>query len=225
METDMQNRGPILTLVAVVALGLVLFLVNLSAAPGTPAAAPAASPAASAASPSPAAQATPFPAKARYTGDATKKDGTPVPIAITVDGTKVKAYLCDGKSIEAWFQGTQQNGELVDVKGKGQNKLEGKLDGETIKGEVSVLVGSDLVTWPYQATVTKKSDSGLYRASGSNGTTGWIVRDDGSQTGLTQPASGGAPAPAPPLDLTNIQASLQQNGGAAVTGDSNVVAG
>jgi uncharacterized protein (DUF2147 family) len=220
----MQNRGPILTLVAVVALGLVLFVVNLSAAPGTPAAAPAAAPASSA-SPAPAAQATPFPAKAKYTGNATKADGTPVPIAITVDGGKVKAYLCDGKSIEAWYQGSQQNGKLVDVKGKGQNKLEGQLDGETIKGEVTVLVGSDVVKWPYEAAVAKKADSGLYRASGANGTTGWIVRDDGSQTGITQPAGGGAPAPAPPLDLANIQASLQENGGAPVEGDTNVVSG
>ncbi len=221
----MQNRGPILTLVAVVALGLVLFLVNLSAAPGTQAAAPAAAPAATSAAPAPAAQVTPFPAKAKYTGNVTKKDGTPVPIAITVDGTKVKAYLCDGKSIEAWFQGSQQNGELVDVKGKGQNKLEGTLDGETIKGQVSVLVGSDVVTWPYEAAAAKKADSGLYRAAGANGTTGWIVQDDGSQTGLIQPPGGGQPAPAPTLDLANLQASLQQNGGAPVGGNSEVVAG
>jgi uncharacterized protein (DUF2147 family) len=220
----MQNRGPILTLVAVVALGLVLFLVNLSAAPGTQAAGPAAAPATSA-SPAPAAQATPFPAKAKYTGNAKKKDGTPVPIAITVDGTKVKVYLCDGKTIEAWFEGTQQNGELVDVKGKGQNKLDGKLDGETIKGQVSVLVGSDQVTWPYEATATKKAQSGLYRASGANGTTGWIVQDNGSQTGVTQPPGGGAPTPAPPLDTANIEASLQQNGGAPVDGNSDVVSG
>ena len=221
----MQNRGPILTLVAVVALGLVLFVVNLSAAPGTPAAAPAAPPATSSAAPAPAAQATPFPAKGKYTGDATKKDGTPVPIAITVDGAKVKAYLCDGKSIEAWFQGTQQNGELVEVKGKGNNTLTGQLDGETIKGEVSVLVAGSQVTWPYEAAVAKKADSGVYRASGANGTTGWIVRDNGSQTGITQPLGGVPPAPAPTLDLANLQASLQQNGGTAVDGNSDVVSG
>ena len=148
-----------------------------------------------------------------------------MPIAITVDGAKVKAYLCDGKTIEAWFQGTQQDGKLVDVKGKGANTLTGQLDGETIKGEVSVLVKGDQVKWPYQAAVTTKPDSGLYRASGSTGTTGWIVQDNGSQTGVIQPPAPAPPAPAPPLDLANLQASLQQNGGAPVDGNSDVVSG
>jgi len=201
----MKNRGPILTLVAVAVLGLVLFLVNLSAAPGTPPPADAAAGAAATttASAEPVAAATPFPAQASYTGKTEGKAPPEAAIAITVKGEKASSYVCDGKSVEAWYNGTAKDGKL-ELKGKGDNKLTGTLNGDTITGEVSA--GGK--TWKFTAKLAQKP-AGLYRASGGGTTTGWIRQPDGAVTGLM---SNGAPAP--PLDTATAQ---------SVEGDTAVV--
>jgi hypothetical protein len=98
-----------------------------TAAPG--AAAPGAAPEAGAAPgagapPAPGAAAEPFPAQAKYTGHT---DGIKAAIAVTVRGDKVSAYLCDGKSIEGWYQGTASGGSLR-AKGRGTNALDQGLE-------------------------------------------------------------------------------------------------
>lgn len=200
----MKNRGPILTLVVVAIFGLVMFLVNLSAAPGTPPPAAAATAAAStSASAAPAAAATPFPAQATYTGKTEGKAPPEAAIAITVKGEQASAYVCDGKSVEAWYNGTAKDGKL-DLKGKGANTLTGTLNGDTITGEVSA--GGK--TWKFTAKLVQKP-AGLYRASSGGTTTGWVRQPDGTVTGLQ---SNGAPAG--PLDTATAQ---------SVEGDTPVV--
>lgn len=203
----MKNRGPILTLVAVAVFGLVMFLVNLSAAPGKPPAANAATAtaASTAASSEPAASATAFPAQASYTGKTEGKAPAEAAIAITVKGEKASSYVCDGKSVEAWFNGNAKDGKL-DLKGKGDNRLTGTLNGDTITGEVSA--GGK--TWRFTAKLAQKP-AGLYRASGGGTTTGWIRQPDGTVTGLAN--SNGQTVPAGPLPAS----------APAVEGDTNVV--
>lgn len=199
----MKTRGPILTLVAIAALGLVLFLVNLTAAPGTPPPAQAAAPGTTSASAEPAAAVTPFPAQASYTGQTEGKTTGEAAVAITVKGEKASAYLCDGKSLEAWYNGTAVDGK-VDLKGKDGNVLTGTLNGDTISGTVSAGGKS----WKFSAKLAQKP-AGLYRASSGGTTTGWIQQPNGQVTGLSSDGT-----PAPPLDTSTAQ---------SVEGDTPVV--
>ncbi|MDT7672787.1 MAG: hypothetical protein QOD82_689, partial [Pseudonocardiales bacterium] len=149
----MRARGPILTLLAVVVLAGILLAINLTKSPaGDPTAQPAAQPAAAPAAPGPApaapapgaappaapgaappaapgaappAATESFPGQAKYTG---YTDGNPAALAVTVRNNKVSAYLCDGKAIEGWYQGSSSGGTLG-AKGRGTNELTGSLSG------------------------------------------------------------------------------------------------
>jgi hypothetical protein len=238
----MRSRGPIVTLLAIVVLGLVLLAVNLSKSPtagsaaqaapvgaaqsaAAPAKPPAAQPSAvakppaaakpdaaakpeaaakpgaaappapdAAAAPAPAAGATQFPTTAKYTG---YTDGNHAAIAVTVRDGKVSAYLCDGKAIESWYQGSASNGS-VDAKGKGANALSGTLSDRTLTGTVSAGGKS----WTYSAAPAA-APAGLYRAKSDTRTTGWIKDSSGNVTGLGH--EGDTVTPAGPLDPATAQ--------------------
>ena len=158
------------------------------AAPEAGAAPGAAAPGA-AAPPAPGAATEPFPAQAKYTGHT---DGIKAAIAVTVRGDKVSAYLCDGKSVEGWYQGTASGGSLQ-AKGRGTNALTGSLSGGTLSGTVSAGGKS----WTYTAAPSA-APAGLYRSKTPNATVGWIKDSNGQVTGLSN--EGGTVRPAPPLD-------------------------
>ncbi|HEX4358586.1 MAG TPA: hypothetical protein VH141_13740 [Pseudonocardia sp.] len=157
------------------------------------AAAPGAAPDAGAAA-APPAGATQFPATAKYTG---YTDGNHAAIAVTVRDGQVSAYLCDGKAVEGWYQGSASNGTL-DAKGKGANALSGTLSDRTLTGTVSARGKS----WTYSATPAK-APAGLYRAKSSTRTTGWIKDSSGKVTGLAH--DGDTVTPAGPLDPATAQ--------------------
>jgi hypothetical protein len=216
----MRSRGPILTLLVVVVLAGVLLVTNMTRGPsaGTaaqaaaaatsvvpaaplPAAAQAATPPPAAAPPAAAppaaaqaAAAQPFPGRAKYTG---YTDGNHAALAVTVRGDKVSAYLCDGKTFEAWYQGGSAGGKL-DAKGRGANVLTGSLSGGTLSGTVSAGGRS----WTYTAAPAA-APAGLYRSKTPTATTGWIKDSNGRVTGLMN--SGGTVAPAPALDPATAQ--------------------
>ena len=214
----MRARGPILTLLAVVVLAGILLAINLTKSPaGAPTAQPAAQPAAAPAvpGPAPAAPAPPvapgaaptaapgaappaatesFPGQAKYTG---YTDGNHAALAVTVRNNKVSAYLCDGKAIEGWYQGSSSGGTLG-AKGRGTNELTGSLSGGKLSGTVSAAGKS----WTYTAAPAA-APAGLYRSKTTSGTTGWVKDSTGQVTGLTN--KGGVSAPAPPLDPATAQ--------------------
>ncbi len=202
-EAIMKLRGPILTLVAVALLGLVVLLVNLRAAPGAPPPAAAGAAATTSASAEPAAAATPFPERATYTGQTQGKATGEAAVAVTVKGEKASSYVCDGKAVEAWYNGTAKDGK-VELKGTGENVLTGTLNGDTITGTVSAGGKS----WPFTAKLVQKP-AGLYRASGGGTTTGWIQQPNGTVTGLRSDGQ-----PAGPLDTSTAE---------SVEGDTDVV--
>ena len=142
----------------------------------------------------PAAGATQFPATAKYTG---YTDGKHAAIAVTVRDGQVSAYLCDGKVIEGWYQGSASNGS-VDAKGKGANALSGTLSGSTLTGTVSARGQS----WTYSAAPAT-APAGLYRAKSNTRTTGWIKDSSGKVTGLSH--EGDTVTPAGPLDPATAQ--------------------
>lgn len=144
-----MSRGPLLTLIAVLALGVVLLGVNFASggstppaesaaasAPAAPADAPeaaapeAAAPAADSADDAPAT----FPANARYDG---VTDPRAVPVTLWVEGDRARAYVCDNKGIEVWLNGTARDG-VVYATGKNGARLDGRYEGGEVGGNVWV---------------------------------------------------------------------------------------
>jgi len=175
-----------------------------AAAPAQAAPAPGAQAAPAPGVPGPAGPAPePFPAQAKYTG---YTNGNHAAIAVTVRNGRVTAYLCDGKSLEAWYQGTDADGK-IDAKGKGVNALSGSLANRTVSGTVSAGGKS----WTYSATPAS-APAGLYRSQSGDRTTGWIKDSNGNVTGMSQ--QGGTEGPAGPLDPATAE---------SVEGDYQVV--
>jgi serine/threonine-protein kinase len=219
----MKLKGPIVTLAVGAAVAATLLVLDLHAGGtrGRPAAVasarPSVAPSSPAASPSPVPSPVPSPAPssppslvpeppATYAGYTT---GGAATIAIAVDGGQAIAYLCDGKRVESWLQGTAANGALH-LSGSHNGSLTGAYANGVATGSVSA--GGH--QWTFTArTVT--APSGLYRASaevrGARVVAGWIVLADGSQVGLVDTGdtdAGGTAAPAPALDPATGTATL-----------------
>jgi hypothetical protein len=179
----MKRKGPILTLAAGVVLAAVLMVLNINATRSTPtAAAPTdkATTAATTTAPAPTTAAAVVPAgpPVTYAGNVTGGGAT---IAIAVKDGKAIAYLCDGRSAEAWLQGTAQNGAL-NLTGSDGAGLTGTYANGVANGVVTA-VGRDFSF----SVGTVEPPSGLYRASATVANAqvvdGWIVLADGTQVG------------------------------------------
>jgi serine/threonine-protein kinase len=113
------------------------------------------------------------------------------------DGSAV-AYLCDGRQLESWLQGTVAGGRLA-LTGSGGANLTGALGPAGAAGTVTA-AGR---TWTFEAPPATRP-SGLYRiaatVNGAKVVGGWIVLADGSQVGVV--SIDGTPAAAPPLDTS-----------------------
>ncbi|WP_329000023.1 hypothetical protein OHA18_37000 [Kribbella sp. NBC_00709] len=218
----MGQRSPLVTLAAT-AVGLVGFMVVNSTQTGNPT--PAGSPAATAtaqdsATPSatPTAPGTVTPTATETTMPAPSKPPAQVTavyagrtgdrvasLAIATKGDRAAAYVCDGRSLEAWLTGTFRAGRL-DLRSKTGERLAATITSSTATGTFT-LSGRTL-----RFAIAKAGPpAGLYRARNTTSTIGWIVLPDGKQVGVD---NDGTPAPAPPLDTTTRAATVN---GVAVT--------
>jgi len=200
----MRRFAPLLTLLAVVVLGGALFAVNVLGNPDNSAAQPApaaaspsqAAPTEAAAAPTsaPAAAPTaaaPAVAQAAYAG---RSAGNEVTVAIAVKDGRAVGYVCDGKKIEAWLEGTVSGSDLTLKSKDGASTITGTVDEAKSLG--SVAVGGK--QWPFAAQAAK-APAGLYegraQVRGVVNRIGWIVLQDGSQTGLREQGSETVAAP------------------------------
>jgi xanthosine utilization system XapX-like protein len=198
----MKRYAPVLTLLAVATLGGVLFAVNALSEPAPPTVA-AAAPAASSAPvepvppPPPPEPAPPVVAERAFAG---RSSGNEVTVAVAVKDGRAVAYVCDGKKVEAWLEGTLV-GDQLSLTGARDATLTGTVTEAAALGSVSV--GGK--QWPYAAQGVQ-APAGLYEGRVSvNGVTtriGWVVEGDGRVTGNARPAGSPEPVPAPPLDPT-----------------------
>jgi hypothetical protein len=203
-EETMKSSAPVLTLVVVAALAAVLFVANsLSAPAAQTVAAPA--PAASSAPaepavppPPPPPPPTPPPAVVVEKVFAGRSSGNEVTVAVAVKDGRAVAYVCDGKKIEAWLEGTLV-GDQLSLRGAQEATLTGTVTEAAALG--SVAVGGK--QWPYAAQGVQ-APAGIYegRASVRGVATriGWVVEGDGRVTGNARAAGSPEPTPAPPLD-------------------------
>ncbi|MFC4947586.1 hypothetical protein [Pseudonocardia sp. GCM10023141] len=224
----MKRYGPLLTLLVVAVLGGLLFVVNRAGDPANnpaPAAAAAAPAAATTTAPPPAAAATPTkpPAAAVQRVYAGRSSGNEVTVAIAIKDGRAVAYVCDGKKVEAWLEGTV-SGETLSLTGPNGATITGSASAANSLGTIAV--GGK--QWPYAAK-TVDTPAGLYQGradvKGVANRIGWIVLPDGTQTGIRY--AGGERSPAPVLDPARPAAVTID--GVPVTvetldGDSQVVA-
>jgi serine/threonine-protein kinase len=126
-------------------------------------------------------------------------------VAITAKGDQAIAYVCDGKNIESWLQGSAADGKL-DLSSKDSTDA---LTGTFTKGRAkgTITVGDQQFTFDV-AKATKPS--GFYRTAadvrGARVVGGWIVLADGTQVGLASFA--GTSVPAPRLDVQSGRATV-----------------
>jgi hypothetical protein len=169
------------------------------AAPSVAAAevAPGAAPDAAPPVPPAAAPAAPAVAEAAYTG---RSAGNEVTVALAVKDGRAVAYVCDGKKVEAWYEGTLEGAELQLSGADGKPGITATVTDSATLGTVTV-GGEDL---PFAAKGVE-APAGLYegRAAVRGVLTriGWIVDEDGDVTGVAN--AGGTRRAAPSLDPAN----------------------
>ncbi len=190
----MARRGPLITAAVVTVLIVVLIGANTLVArrPAAPAVvAPVAAPATVAAAPS---TTPPSALQAVFAG---RSSGNEVAVAIAVDGSRVAAYVCDGKRIEAWLQGSLTGGTIT-LTGRNGAGLTGTVSGTALFGTVSAGAAG---SWPFSAQQSSPP-TGVYQyrkeIRGLATRIGWAVLPDGTQLGVAD--SGTARAAAPRLD-------------------------
>lgn len=219
----MKRNGPLITLLAGLAVAAVLLTLSFTAArnarstnaaqndpaqvdagaapTAAPTTDPATAPADPGASPTAVAPAAPLVGPVTYAG---KVEGGKVQLAIAAKDGKVIAYLCDGKSVEQWLQGTAAGGE-ISMTGKNG----GDLTGSYANGVVTGTVTSNGRKWTFRVP-TVKPPSGLYRATATvrnaKVVAGWIYVN-GVQVGIMT-TNQGEPREAPLLDPNSGTANL-----------------
>lgn len=157
--------------------------------------------------------------EAVYTG---RSSGNQVALAVVTQGNKAAAYVCNGKNIEAWLQGSV-NGNQVSLGGHNGASLSGTLSGLALFGTVTAGAG---LSFPFSAALSPHP-AGVYQAriaiNGLATRIGWAVLPDGTQLGVA--VAGTAKDPAPPLNLSNGSFTLNGTSfkAAPVAGNETVV--
>jgi hypothetical protein len=151
-----------------------------------------------------------------------RSSGNEVTLAIATDGDQAAAYVCNGKTIEAWLQGSV-HGNQVTLSGNKGASLTGTLSGLAMFGMVTPAAGVNL---PFSAELSARP-AGVFQAritvNGLATRIGWAVLPDGTQLGVA--VTGTTKTPAPPLNLSDDSFTL--NGttftASSVAGDATVV--
>jgi len=126
----------------------------------------------------PAATAKPFPQSARYMADMKAADGKTMTIGISVDGSSVAAYACNGTDDEAWFFGNQKDGK-IDITSRFKDTLKAEFDGKDVVGDLTM----NGVAFTFSAPAVP-APAGMYTAELNGVRASWVVRPDGSATGV-----------------------------------------
>jgi hypothetical protein len=120
----------------------------------------------------------PFPQSAKYIADTKSADGKPMVIGIAVDGTQIAAYACNGTDDEAWFFGDQKDGK-INITSRFKDTLTAEFDGKDVVGDLT------MNGVPFKFTAASvPAPAGMYTAEFEGVRASWVVRPDGSATGV-----------------------------------------
>ncbi len=145
-----------------------------------------------------------------------------VTLAVSTDGDRAVAYVCNGHTIEAWLQGSVK-GNQVSLAGNKGASLTGTLSGLAMFGMVTPSAGLSL---PFSAELSPHP-AGVFQAritvNGLAARIGWAVLPDGTQLGVA--VIGSTRQAAPPLDLSDGAFTLDgvSAKAAPVAGNATVV--
>jgi hypothetical protein len=125
--------------------------------------------------------AAPRPPSATFIADMPENDGTTMTMAVTVEGEKVVAYATNGTNDEAYFFGTQTDGQMDLMSMYGDN-LKASFDGTTLNGAVTM---NETNATPLTfAASSVPAPAGLYTATHDTARANWVVRPDHTMTGV-----------------------------------------
>ena len=105
-------------------------------------------------------------------------DGKKMTIGISVDGDEIAAYACNGIDDEAWFFGNQADG-TIDVTSKLHDTLTASFNGTAVTGDLTMNGTKFAFT-----AASVAAPAGMYTAELDGVRASWIVRPDGSVTGV-----------------------------------------
>jgi hypothetical protein len=115
----------------------------------------------------------------------TAADGKTMTIGISVDGSEVAAYACNGTDDEAWFFGNQADG-AIDITSRFRDTLAARVDGPNVVGDVTM----NGVAYKFSAAPVS-GVAGMYTAALDGVRASWVVREDGTAIGVQfNPATG-----------------------------------
>jgi len=120
----------------------------------------------------------PFPQSAKYIADTKSPDGKPMVIGIAVDGTDIAAYACNGTDDEAWFFGDQKEGK-INITSRFKDTLSAEFNGKDVIGDLTM----NGVAYKFTAA-SVPAPAGMYTAEFEGVRASWVVRPDGSATGV-----------------------------------------
>ena len=120
----------------------------------------------------------PFPQSAKYIADTKSPDGKPMVIGIAVDGTEIAAYACNGTDDEAWFFGDQKEGK-INITSRFKDTLSAEFNGKDVVGDLTM----NGVAYKFSAA-SVPAPAGMYTAEFEGVRASWVVRPDGSATGV-----------------------------------------
>jgi hypothetical protein len=125
---------------------------------------------------------TAMPPQATFIADMRAAQGAPMTtVAITVEADRVVAYATDGTKNEAYFVGTQKDGEM-DLKSMYADHLTASFDGTKVSGVIVMnengAAAQNFVASPVAAP------AGIYTATQGNSRASWVVRPDRTMVGV-----------------------------------------
>ncbi len=127
---------------------------------------------------------------ASYAGAVTGSDAF-VGAVMNRDDGSVLAYVCDGKTVAAWFKGNAAEHGGVTLTSADGARLSGRIEGGTLAGTVAM--PGDATPREFRAGVVDPP-AGLYRARGQvrgePAVGGWVVLADGRQRGAVRTSTG-----------------------------------
>ncbi len=122
-----------------------------------------------------------MPASATFIADVPDQAGEPMTVAITAENEKVVAYATNGIDDDAYFFGTQRDGQMRLMSMYG-DELTASFDGTEIDGEVTM---NETDAKPLKfAALPVQAPAGMYTANVGTARATYVVRSNGTATGV-----------------------------------------
>ena len=122
-----------------------------------------------------------MPEMADFIAEVQKPDGSTMTMAIAVEGENVVAYATNGTNNEAYFFGTQKDGQM-ELMSMYADEVKASFDGSNINGEMAM--NDEGATVQKFAATRVEAPAGMYTAARDNSRATWIVRPNNTTVGV-----------------------------------------